>query len=47
MTKLPQISGKILVSILKKEGFVAVRQKGDHLRLEKNTAEKTIELTSS
>ncbi len=43
--KLPRISGKDTANILKKKGFVAVRQKGDHLRLEKNTVEKTIKLT--
>ena len=42
---LPQISGRELVRILKKDGFVAVRQRGDHLRMEKNTGSRTIKLT--
>ena len=35
--KLPQISGMELIKILRKKGFVVVRQKGSHMRLEKNT----------
>ncbi len=37
--KLPQISGKELIKILRKFGFVVTRQKGSHIRLEKNTDE--------
>ncbi len=43
--KLPQISGKELVKKLKEHGFVVVRQKGSHIRLEKNTVEGTIKIT--
>ena len=43
--KLPQISGIELIKRLKKFGFVIVRQKGSHIRLEKNTAEGTIKVT--
>ncbi|MBI2148862.1 type II toxin-antitoxin system HicA family toxin [Candidatus Woesearchaeota archaeon] len=43
--KLPQISGVELVKILCKNGFVVVRQKGSHIRLEKNTTETTIKIT--
>ncbi len=43
--KLPQISGRELIKILRKKGFVVVRQKGSHIRLEKNTAEGTIKVT--
>lgn len=43
--KLPQISGIELIKILKKFGFVVVRQKGSHIRLEKNTLTGTIKLT--
>ena len=43
--KLPQISGRELVKRLQKQGFVVVRQKGSHIRLEKNTEEGTIKLT--
>ncbi|MBI3051672.1 type II toxin-antitoxin system HicA family toxin [Candidatus Woesearchaeota archaeon] len=43
--RLPQISGKDLIRILRRHGFVVVRQKGSHVRLEKNTSDGTIKLT--
>ena len=43
--KLPQISGRELINKLRKFGFVITRQRGSHIRLEKNTAEKTIKIT--
>lgn len=43
--KLPRISGQELIRILKKNGFVAVRQRGDHVRIEKNLPDKTLKLT--
>ncbi|HLC63025.1 MAG TPA: type II toxin-antitoxin system HicA family toxin [Candidatus Nanoarchaeia archaeon] len=43
--KIPQISGKELVKLLQRQGFVVVRQKGSHIRLEKNTLEGTIKIT--
>lgn len=43
--KLPQISGIDLIKILRKQGFVIVRQKGSHIRLEKNTINETIKIT--
>ena len=43
--KLPQISGRELIKILRKKGFVVVRQKGSHIRLEKNTEQGTIKVT--
>ncbi len=41
MPKLPVISGKELVSALKKAGFVEVRQKGSHVSMQKVTPEVT------
>jgi len=43
--KLPQISGKELIKLLRKQGFVATRQRGSHIRLEKNLPDKTIKIT--
>tara|TARA_Y100000034_G_scaffold135315_1_gene206755 strand:- start:26094 stop:26306 length:213 start_codon:yes stop_codon:yes gene_type:complete len=43
--KLPQISGLELIKILRKKGFVVVRQKGSHIRLEKNTEKEIIKIT--
>ncbi|MEK6859586.1 MAG: type II toxin-antitoxin system HicA family toxin [Nanoarchaeota archaeon] len=43
--RLPQISGRELIKILNKFGFVVVRQKGSHVRLEKITPEEVIRIT--
>ena len=43
--KLPVISGIDVIKRLKKAGFIATRQKGSHIRLEKGGGEKTIKLT--
>jgi len=43
--KLPQISGKELVKKLMKLGFVVTRQKGSHIRIEKNKPNKTLKIT--
>lgn len=43
--KLPVISGLDVIKSLKKAGFIAIRQKGSHVRLEKFDGEKTIKLT--
>ena len=43
--KLPLISGIEVIKRLKRAGFIATRQKGSHVRLEKYTGEKTIKLT--
>jgi predicted RNA binding protein YcfA (HicA-like mRNA interferase family) len=43
--KLPVISGLDVIKSLKKAGFIATRQKGSHVRLEKFDGEKTIKLT--
>ncbi|PIN91144.1 hypothetical protein COU57_01825 [Candidatus Pacearchaeota archaeon CG10_big_fil_rev_8_21_14_0_10_32_14] len=43
--KLPQISGIELVKKLRAFGFVFVRQKGSHMRLEKNSQNETIKIT--
>lgn len=43
--KLPQISGRELIKILNKFGFVVVRQRGSHVRLEKISPEEIIKIT--
>ena len=43
--KLPQLSGSDLIKILQTKGFVVVRQKGSHIRLEKVTAEGIVKVT--
>lgn len=41
MPKLSPIGGKELIRILQKQGFIAVRQKGSHVRLEHTDGRKT------
>jgi predicted RNA binding protein YcfA (HicA-like mRNA interferase family) len=43
--KMPLISGLDVIKRLKKFGFIATRQKGSHVRLEKYDGEKTIKIT--
>jgi len=43
--KLPIISGIEVIKRLKRAGFIATRQKGSHVRLEKSTSETIIKLT--
>ena len=43
--KISQISGLEFIKILCKHGFVVVRQKGSHIRLEMNTIAGTIKIT--
>ena len=43
--KLPQISVIELVKRLRRFGFVVVRQRGSHIRLEKNIINRTIKIT--
>ena len=42
---MPLISGLDVIKRLKKFGFIATRQKGSHVRLEKYDGEKTIKIT--
>ncbi|HEY9206580.1 MAG TPA: type II toxin-antitoxin system HicA family toxin [Candidatus Methanoperedens sp.] len=43
--KLPVISGKEAIRALEKAGFVVVRQKGSHVRIEKVTSKNIIKIT--
>ena len=43
--KLPLISGIDVIKRLKKAGFIATRQRGSHIRLEKYYDNKTIKIT--
>ncbi len=45
MMKLPVVSGLDIVKRLKKAGFIATRQKGSHVRMERFDGSKTIKLT--
>lgn len=41
MPKLSPISARKLIKLLKQEGFVEIRQKGSHIRLEHKDGRKT------
>jgi len=43
--KIPIISGLEAIKRLKKAGFIATRQKGSHVRLEKYDGKKMIKIT--
>lgn len=43
--KLPTVSGKKLISVLKSLGYRIVRQRGSHVRLEKATPAGTHKIT--
>ena len=45
MTKLPVISGKEAVKALEREGFIIVRQRGSHIRMNKIASERIIKIT--
>ena len=42
---LPVLSGFDVIKRLKRAGFIATRQKGSHVRLEKFAGDKTIKIT--
>jgi len=45
VSRLPVVSSEQLVTALNKVGFVFIRQKGSHMRLEKQTDKGIIKLT--
>lgn len=45
MTEVPSLSYRKVVNALQRAGFVVVRQRGSHIRLQKRTKERVIKLT--
>ena len=45
MTKVPSLEYKRVVKALQRDGWVVVRQKGSHLRLQKHVHDDTLKLT--
>lgn len=45
MTKVPSLNYEKLVTALKRDGWVVVRQRGSHIRLQKHTKTDTLKLT--
>jgi predicted RNA binding protein YcfA (HicA-like mRNA interferase family) len=45
MSKVPSLPYDRIVRALQRDGWVVVRQKGSHLRLQKHTVTETLKLT--
>lgn len=45
MTKVPNLDYKQVINALKRNGWVVVRQKGSHIRLQKNILDETLKIT--
>ena len=45
MTKVPSVGYDKIVAALRRDGWVVVRQKGSHIRLQKHAGEETLKLT--
>lgn len=45
MTKVPSVDYERVVYALRRAGWVVVRQRGSHIRLQKRTPEETLKLT--
>jgi predicted RNA binding protein YcfA (HicA-like mRNA interferase family) len=44
MTKVPSLNYPQVVRALRRDGWVVVRQRGSHIRLQKHTPEETLKL---
>ena len=45
MTKVPSLDYRKVISALRRDGWVVVRQRGSHIRLQKHQADETLKLT--
>jgi predicted RNA binding protein YcfA (HicA-like mRNA interferase family) len=45
MSKVPSLNYDSLIKALKRDGWVVVRQRGSHIRLQKHIDDKTLKLT--
>lgn len=45
MTKVPSLNYAKLISALRRDGWIIVRQRGSHIRLQKSTKNETLKLT--
>ena len=45
MTKVPSVNYEKVITALRRNGWVVVRQRGSHIRLQKETAERVMKLT--
>ena len=44
MTKVPSLSYEKVIRALRRDGWVVVRQRGSHIRLQKQTPQETLKL---
>jgi len=45
MTKVPSLNYEKVITALQRDGWVIVRQKGSHIRLQKHTKNEVLKLT--
>ncbi len=45
MTEVPSLNYEVLVRALQRAGWVVVRQRGSHIRLQKHLPDETLKLT--
>jgi len=45
MTKVPSCNYHVVIKALKRDGWVVVRQKGSHIRLQKHAGDEVLKLT--
>lgn len=45
MIEIPSLSYRRVINALQRAGFIVVRQRGSHIRLQKRTEEKILKLT--
>jgi predicted RNA binding protein YcfA (HicA-like mRNA interferase family) len=45
MTKVPSLDYSKVISALKRDGWVVVRQRGSHIRMQKHTRTEVLKLT--
>ncbi len=45
MSKVPSVNYEQVIRALRRDGWVVVRQKGSHIRLQKHTPDKALKLT--
>lgn len=45
MSKVPSLNYQKIIKALKRDGWVVVRQKGSHIRIQKNLDNETLKIT--
>ncbi|MEM7760775.1 MAG: type II toxin-antitoxin system HicA family toxin, partial [Cyanobacteria bacterium P01_A01_bin.40] len=45
MSKVPSLSYKKVIAALERDGWIVVRQRGSHIRLEKKLPDETLKIT--